>query len=152
METLFKLIFQKYKEDYKDVIDSQTYNGGSFHAYKKEIITKIITINPSVQIPNWYHREFKGVEKALKNPDKASLRALFIAGVMASFYNNNNPVFNILAEISSFPICIENIAEFRNKVGHKYTEVSDNEIDKYYKDAKMMQKEIKEIVEVFLKN
>ena len=152
LETLFKIIFENYKEDYGDVISSQTYNGGRFHAYKEEIKTKINTINPNSLIPNWYHREFKGVESALKNPDRASLRALFIAGVMASFYNNNNPIFNILTEISSFPVCIENIAESRNKVGHKYTEVADNEIDRYYDDAKKMQKEIKEIIEVFLKN
>ena len=152
LETLFKLIFENYKEDYEDVISNQTYNGGQFHAYKSEIITKIKTINPDAQIPNWYYREFKGIESALKNPDKASLRALFIAGVMASFYNNKNPVFNILTEINSFPVCIENIAESRNKVGHKYTDVADNEIDQYYNEAIIMQKEIKEIIEVFLKN
>jgi hypothetical protein len=152
LETLFKLVFQNYKEDYEDVISNQTYNGGRFHAYKKEIIAKITTINPDAQIPNWYHNEFKDVFGALKNPDRASLRALFIAGVMASFYNNNNPIFNILTEINSFPVCIENIAESRNKVGHKYTEVADNEIDNYYEDVKKMQKDIEEIIEIFLKN
>ena len=152
LETLFKQIFENYKEDYEDVISSQTYNGGRFHAYKTEVITKITTINPDAQIPNWYHKEFKDVYGALKNPDRASLRALFIAGVMASFYNNKNPIFNILTEINSFPVCIENIAESRNKVGHKYTDVADNEIDQYYNEAIIMQKEIKEIIEVFLKN
>ncbi|QCE42404.1 hypothetical protein [Psychroserpens sp. NJDZ02] len=152
VETLFKLIFENYKEDYGDVISSQTYNGGRFHAFKEEIKTKINTINPNSLIPNWYHREFKGVESALKNPDRASLRALFIAGVMASVYNSNNPIYKILKEKNNFSVCVENIAESRNKVGHKYTEVADNEIDKYYKDAIAMQKDIEEIIEIFLKN
>jgi hypothetical protein len=152
LETLFKEIYNRYKDDYEDVINSQTYNGGRFHAYKDEIVTKIKTINEDAQIPNWYHKEFRNVYNALKNPDRASLRALFIASVLASFYNHEIPIYNILNEKNNTAICIENIAENRNKVGHKYVEISDKEIDKYFDDAKAMQKEIKEIIRIFLKN
>lgn len=150
LETLFKIIFEKYKDDYNDVINSQTYNGGRFHAYKNEIITKIKQINTNSEIPNWYHNEFKDVYDALKNPDRASLRALFIASVMASFYNNEIPVYKILKTKSNTAICIENIAESRNKVGHKYIEIPNDEIDKYFEDVKTMQKDIEEIIQIFL--
>ena len=152
LETLFKIIFEKFKDDYGDVISSQTYNGGRFHAYKDEIITKIKRINANAEIPNWYHNEFKDVYNALKNPDRASLRALFIASVMASHYNNEIPIYKILETKTNTATCIENIAESRNKVGHKYIEIADNEIDNYFKDVKMMQKDIEEIIQIFLKN
>lgn len=152
LETLFKIIFEKFKDDYGDVISSQTYNGGRFHAYKDEIITKIKRINANAEIPNWYHNEFKDVYNALKNPDRASLRALFIASVMASHYNNEIPIYKILETKTNTAICIENIAESRNKVGHKYIEISDNEIDNYFKDVEMMRQDIEEILEIFLKN
>lgn len=152
LETMFKEIYNRYKEDYEDVINSQTYNGGRFHAYKDEVVTKIKTINDNTEIPNWYHKEFKDVYNALKNPDKASLRALFIASVLASFYNNDIPIFDILNKKNNTAVCIENIAENRNKVGHKYVEISDKEIDKYFDDAKTMQKDIKEIIQILLEN
>lgn len=150
LETLLKIIYEKYKDDYEDVISNQTYDGGKFHAYKNEVITKIKTINNESTIPNWYHDEFNGVYNALKNPDKASLRALFIAGVLASYYNNENTIFSLLKEKNNLPICIEEIAENRNKVGHKYLDIPDNEINQYYNDVKKMQKDIEEILQIFL--
>jgi hypothetical protein len=152
LETLFKIIFEKFKDDYDDVISSQTYNGDHFHAYKDEIITKIKQINTNAEIPNWYHNEFKDVYNALKNPDRASLRALFIASVMASFYNNEIPIYKILQAKSNTAICIENIAESRNKVGHKYIEIPNDEIDKYFEDVKSMQEDIEEIIHIFINN
>ena len=71
---------------------------------------------------------------------------------MASFYNNENPIYKILQAKSNTPICIENIAESRNKVGHKYIEIPDNEIDKYFEDVKTMRKDIEEIIQIFLNN
>jgi predicted transcriptional regulator len=152
LETFFKIIYEKFKDDYDDVISSQTYNGARFHVYKDEIITKIKQINTNAEIPNWHHHEFKDVYNALRNPDRASLRALFIASVMASFYNNEIPIYKILQAKSNTPICIENIAESRNKVGHKYIEIPDNEIDKYFEDVKTMRKDIEEIIQIFLNN
>lgn len=150
LETLFKIIFEKYKDDYLEVIDSQTYNGGQFHAYKSEIIAKITKINKEVQIPNWRHPEFKDVFSALKNPDKASLRALFIAAIMAAFYNNRNPIYNLLVKKINTAVCIENIAESRNKFGHKYVNIPDEEIDNYYEDVIVMQQDVEEIIKIFL--
>ena len=150
LETFFKIIFEKYKEDYNDIITTQTYNGGRFHAYKDEIVAKIKVINKNAQIPNWHYKEFKDVYNALKNPDKASLRALFIASVLASFYNNEIPIYRILKKKDNTAVCIENVAENRNKFGHKYTEIPDNEIDKYFEDIKLMQRDIEEIIRIFL--
>jgi hypothetical protein len=152
LETFFKIIFEKFKDDYDDVISSQTYNGGRFHAYKDEIVTKIKTINENALIPDWHYKEFKDVYYALKNPDKSSLRALFIASVMAAFYNNEIPIYKVLQEKDNTAICIEYIAENRNKFGHKYEEIPDNEINKYFEDVKTIRKDIDEIIQIFLKN
>jgi len=152
LETFFKIIFEKFKDDYGDVISSHTYNGGRFHAYKDEIVTKIKTINEDALIPDWHYNEFNDVYYALKSPDKASLRALFIASVMVAFYNNEIPVYKILQGKNNTAISIENIAENRNKFGHKYEDIPDNEIDKYFDDVKTMQKDIDEMIQIFLKN
>ena len=158
LETLFKEIYSRYKDDYKEVIDIQTYNGEKFIIYREEIKEKIKSINnqsltPIEKHPSyWRHRTFNDVESALENPDKASLRALFIASILASFYNNEIPIHAILKEKNNTAIVIENIAESRNKVGHKYVEISDKEIDEYFDDAKAMQKDIEEIIQIFLKN
>lgn len=152
LETLFKIIHEKYKNDYVDVVNSQTINGGRFHAYKDEIVTKIKRINSKAQIPDWHYYEFRGIDKALKNPDQVSLRALFIAATMTSFYNNKTPFYKILETKNNTAICIENIAENRNKVGHKYMEIANTEIDKYFDDVKTMRRDIEEIIQIFLKN
>ncbi|WBX68211.1 hypothetical protein PG910_08830 [Tenacibaculum dicentrarchi] len=152
LETLFTIIFDKHKEDYQNVLNSQTHNGNKFHVYKKEIITRILKINPNAKIPNWHYNEFNGIENALKNPNKASLRALFIASVMAASYYESNPIHNILKEKNNFPICIENIAKSRNKVGHKYIKVTEKEIEKFYNEVIIIQNDIKEIITIFLKS
>ena len=157
LETFFKEIYTKYKEYYKEVIDIQTYNGTKFKIYREEIKEKIKSINnqaltPIEKYPSyWRHKMFNDVENALVNPDKASLRALFIASVLASFYNKEIPIHAILKEKNDTSIVIENIAESRNKVGHKYLEIPEKEIDKYFNDAKAMQKDIEEIIQIFLK-
>ena len=83
-----------------------------------------------------------------------SILSFFIesASILASFYNNEIPIHAILKEKNNTAIVIENIAESRNKVGHKYVEISDKEIDEYFDDAKAMQKDIEEIIQIFLKN
>jgi len=158
LETLFKNISDNYKEDYEDIITNQTYNGENFHVYREEIKMKIKNINELVIIPEekypsyWSHKEFKDIDNALRHPDKASLRALFIASVMASYYNHKNPIFKILKAKNNTVICIETIAEIRNKFGHKYKKIADNEIVEYSDSLKTMQKDIEEIIQIFLKN
>ena len=158
LETFFRIVFNKYKEDYQDVINSQTYNGGKFQVYREEIKIKIKNINelaltPAEKYPSyWRHKEFKDIRSALENPDKASLRALYIASIMACSYNYKIPIYDILKSKNNLSICIENIAENRNQFGHKYTKIPDNEIGKYFGDIQIIQKDIEEILQIFLKN
>ena len=152
LETLLSIIYEKHKEDCKLFLSSQTKNGKRFFAYKNEIIAKIHQINPNAEIPKWNYEEFKDVYKALKNPDNASLRPLFIGSVMISFYNNKNSFYNIIKNKNNLAVCIENIAASRNNHGHKYKEIPDDEIEKNYDDVKIMQKDIEEIIKLFLKN
>ena len=158
LETLFKIIFEQYKDDYADVISSQTYKGNQFTVLKDEIKAKIKKINDKAEIPKdndssyWKHRTFNDVKHALKNPEKASLRALFVASVMAAFYNNSIPIYKILQLKNNTAVCIDKIAESRNRVGHKYIDIADNEIDEYFEDVKKMQINIEEILQIFLKN
>jgi hypothetical protein len=158
METFFTIVHNNFAKHYKEVLKNQDNNGRYFKVKRDEIKAKIKSINNNAITPeekypsSWRHQEFKGIDGALNTPSSSSLRALFIASVMASFNNNENPIFKILKEKNNFSICIENIAESRNKVGHKYTEVADCEIDQYFDDVLIMQKDIKEIIEVFLKN
>lgn len=158
LETFFREVFNKYREDYQDVINSQTYNGGKFKVYREEIKIKIKNINkealtPEEKFPSyWRHREFNDVITALQNPDNASLRALYIASIMACSYNPKIPIYNILKNKNNLSLCIENIAENRNQFGHKYTEIPDKDIGKYFGDIQIMQKDIEEIIQIFLKN
>jgi hypothetical protein len=152
LETLLSIIYEKHTEDCKSFLSSQTKNGKRFFAYKNEIIAKIHQINPNADIPDWKHEEFNGVYAALNNPDNASLRALFIGAVLISFYNNKNSFYNIIKNKNNLAVCIENISESRNAHGHKYKEIRDSEIEKNYEDVLIMQKDIEEIIKLFLKN
>jgi hypothetical protein len=156
LETMFKIIQDKFQVDYNDVIDSQTYNGDKFKVFRDEIKEKIKRINSDVIFPEekypsyWRHRNFYGIDEALRNPDSASLRALFMASVLASIFNSKNPIYSILKKKNNFPLCVENIAENRNKFGHKYAEIPSEEIIRYSDDVKIIQKDIEEIIQIFL--
>ncbi len=152
LETLLKEVLNKHKDYCDERISIQTNNGSRFQLYRDELITKIKKINSNIKLPKWHHPEFKGVFNALKNPDKASLRALYVAVILIAYYNHNVSFYQILKEKNDLLIDIENVAESRNNVGHKYVDIPDEKIDEYHKDALIMKKNIEEIIKLFLQN
>lgn len=152
LETLFQTISRKFKDDNQRIIDQQTYQGGPLRVSRQEIELKIRKINSQSELPDWTYDEFKDVYKALKNPDKASLRSLFIAAVLTSASNPKNPFFEVLKGKNNTATCIEHIAKRRNEFAHKQVSISANEVSSYLDEIQNIKRDIQEIIQLFLKN
>lgn len=152
LETLFKTIFEKSPSGYKQVKFVYNKAGrGMRDIPVKDVESKIRNINKDCIIPKWYYNfGAREMGKALTNPNKTSLRTLYVAAAVASYYDRKNPVFQLLQKKDDLLIFLEKVAEGRNAVGHKYLEISDDEIDKYYDDVKEVENGINEIIIIFL--
>lgn len=156
LETLFKIIQLRYKDDYKEIYDIATYNTSKVIVLRDEIKEKIKKINNNSEFPEekypsyWRHKFFNDVGGVLKNPDNGSLRSMFVAGILASFLNNENPIYTLIQNKNNLPVRIEWIAQNRNEHGHKYSEIPLEEIENYYNDAISMYEDVKEIIQIFL--
>lgn len=153
LETLFKVIHQKFPGGYQDVLDVSTNNSGKLSEITTaEVAAKVIRINPDSSLPAWNSRKFnsKSLFDALTFPDKASLRALYVSAALASYYDNTNPMFFFLRSKNDLLPFLEEVAEGRNKVGHKYVDIPNDEIGQYYEDVLTIQKDVKEIITLFL--
>jgi len=152
LETLFHIIYTKYPKGYKDAlnIDSKLSN-----IFTKEIERKVMHINSNSKIPQWKFSNNKFaphiIKPALNNPKKASLKALYIGAILASWYDNTNPMHDLIKEKDDLLIFFESIAEGRNAVGHKYFEVKDSEIDMYFNEVRDAKSGIEQIIKIFLK-
>ena len=58
---------------------------------------------------------------------------------------------NLMKQKNDLLIFLEDVAEERNPVAHKYIEISDAKLEKYHDGLICIKDGIKEIVEIFLK-
>jgi len=151
LETLFFYIYQNNKKGYQDVLQADNKLSNLFI---EEVSKKIKTINPDADIPQWKLSGNKftshTIKQALNNPYKASLRALYIGALLATWYDRLNPMFYLINRKGNLLIFLEKVADGRNAVGHKYKEIPDAKIGNYYDEVLDVKTGIEEIVAIFL--
>lgn len=149
LETLFHHIYDEYQFGYKEVlnIDKKLNNLSIL-----EVESKIKSINNLSEIPNWTFSKFSPhiIKPALTKPNKASLRALYVGATLAAWYDNSNPMFNLITQKNNLLVFFEKIAEGRNNVGHKYCDIEEKEIAQYSNEVTEASKGIEEIITIFL--
>lgn len=149
LETLFHDIYQRHKDGYKKVlmVDEKLEN-----LFVTEITKKLFSINSNCKVPDWKYKKFTPnlIKPALNKPNKASLRALYVGAILASWHDNHNPMYNLIKQKNDLLLFFEKIADERNKVGHKYHDVKDNEITDYSSKVEEAKLGIEEIITIFL--
>ncbi len=145
LETLFEYIYSEHSEGY-DIIK---LNKKLSNSDNDIIERKALSINNEVVIPPWGFKNIAGIDDVLKNKN-SSLRPKYMAALLASEYDESNPMHLFMNEKKDLFVFLENVSTGRNKVGHKYVEISNSEMDTYYDDVASVRTNIEEIIRVFL--
>jgi len=152
LETLFWEVQKKRPRGYVDVLQSNSKSQLN-KIEINEVKVKIKRINREVIFPNqWnnYKRTFQGMYRAINEPNKASLRALYVTAILASFYDNKNLMYNLLKEEVNILVFFEELAQKRNDVSHKHKTIKEDEKQSYYKDVLYTKEQIVKIITIFL--
>lgn len=148
LETLFKNIYNNNIDNYKKIQKSNT----SSNIYVFEVEKKVKRINLKCEIPTettfWKHEKFKDIKKAMRA--EGSLRAKYIGAILAAYYDSNNLMYKIMNQKDDVLVFLEKVAEGRNKVGHKYKDISDRDIKNYENEVFDIKLGIEEIIKIFL--
>jgi len=149
LETLFNCLTQKYPEGYKNAIEVDPKLN---NLYIEEITKKIKSINAETIIPNWQYQKFAShiIKPALVNPKKASLRALYIGAILATWYDHTNSMYLFIKNKNDLLEFLEKVANGRNDVGHKYKDIPNTKISEYYKEVLDIKNGVDEILQIFL--
>ncbi len=148
LETLFVDIYNHSINSYKSIVKS----GISSNVYVFEVENKVKKINSKCKIPTnttfWKHEKFNDIKKAMRA--EGSLRAKYIGAILASYYDSNNSMYKIMNQKNDVLVFLEIVAEGRNKVGHKYKDISDRDIKNYENEVFDIKSGIEEIIKIFL--
>jgi len=154
LETLFQVIYNFHKTGYEKVYKENEKKKNTLYSIPiEEIELKIKKINTKCIVPKWHYDSFSGnnLKDATRNIKKASLRALYNGAILVASNDANNPMNNLMKQKNDLLIFLEDVAEERNPVAHKYVEISNRELDEYHEGVIGMKDGIKEIIEIFLK-
>ena len=154
LETLFKIIYDHHKIGYETVYTQNEIKKNKLCSIPvDEIELKILKINSQCIIPNWHYSSFSGnnLREATRNIKKASLRALYNGAILAASNDSNNPMNTMIKQKNDLLVFLEDVAEERNPVAHKYVEISDAKLQEYHDGVICIRDGIKEIIEIFLK-
>lgn len=153
LETLFGIVQSNRTRGYVDVLQSSSKTQLN-KIEINEVKTKIHRINPSIIFPSQWNSYqggyFAGMYRAINEPNKASLRALYVTAILASFYDDKNLMYKLLIQEVDMLVFFEELAQKRNDVSHKHKSIQVNEKEEYYKDVLYTQKQIKKIITIFL--
>ena len=67
-----------------------------------------------------------------------------------SYYDNNHPMYKIMCRQNDVLIFLDSVAEGRNKVGHVYKDISNNEINNYASEIFEIQNDMEKMIKIFL--
>jgi hypothetical protein len=153
LETLFGIVQSNRSRGYVDVLQSSSRTQLN-RVDINEVKTKIHRINPSINFPSQWNSyqggNFQGMYRAINEPKKASLRALYVTAILASFYDDKNVMYKLLMQEVDILIFFEELAQKRNDVSHKHKTIKEHEKQKYYEDVLDIKEKIEQIITIFL--
>jgi uncharacterized protein YutE (UPF0331/DUF86 family)/predicted transcriptional regulator len=146
LETLFDSIYKENQSGYLDVLKADT----KLNSVDVEIIkAKVMRINPNCQFPNLRFSNFNGIKKAMQNKP-ISLRAGYVAAILASWYDRDNCMYRLLTQKNNLLLFLEKIIDERNGVAHKYKDIPNRKMNKHYDELLEAKSGIEEIIKIFL--
>ncbi len=146
LETLFEYIFKEYQTGYEIMLHS----GSCIDRIDNDIVAKkALKLNRAIEIPEWGFGYITSVNNVLLNKN-TSLRPKYIAAILAAQYDENNPMSLFVKNKNDLLVFLENVATGRNKVGHKYIDISNDEMGEYYNEVMEVLSGIEEIIKIFL--
>ena len=153
LETLFGEVQKDRPRGYADVLQSSSKSQLN-KIEINEVKAKIKRINPDVLFPTQWSSyqggNFQGMYMAITKPNKASLRALYVASILASFYDDKNLMYKLLSKEVNILVFFEELAQKRNDVSHKHKSIKENEKQDYYEDVLYTKEQIVKIITIFL--
>ncbi len=154
LETLFKILYDDNKIGYEKIYKNNEIKKDQLCSIPVEDIKlKVLSINNQSIIPEWRYTSFSGknLAQATKYVKHASLRALYNGAILAASIDANNPMNSLIKNKNDLLVFLEDVAEERNPVAHKYVKISDTKLEEYYEGVICIRDGIKEIIEIFLK-
>jgi len=146
LETLFDYVYRENEIGYSDAIKAnQKLNSLDTDIIKK----KILKMSPNTELPTWKFERFNGLKQAMHN-NALSLRPRYVAAIMASWHDRNNPMVKMMNQKKDLLVFIESITDERNGVAHIYKDVPDHKMNSYYDKIVEVQEGIKETIKIFL--
>ena len=146
LETLFDSIYKENQSGYSDVLKANS----KLNSVDVEIIkAKVMKINSNCQFPSLRFSSFNGVKKAMLNKP-ISLRAGYVAAILASWYDKDNCMFRLLTQKNDLLLFLEKVIDERNGVAHKYKNIPNREMNKHYDELLEARSGIEEIIKIFL--
>ncbi len=145
LETLFEYIYREHSKGYVTI----KLNKKLSNADSDIIAKKALSINQEIVIPSWGFKNIAGINDVLKNKN-SSLRPKYMAALLASEYDESNPMHLLMSEKKDLLVLLENVSTGRNKVGHKYVDIPNSDMDAYYDEVESIHIKIEEIIRIFL--
>ncbi len=145
LETLFEYIYNEYRAGYEILNADRRLNNTDSDVIEK----KALYINKEIIIPKWGFKNIAGVYDVLQNKN-SSLRPKYIAALLASQYDEKNPMHLLLKKKNDLLVFLEKVSTGRNRVGHKYVEIPNSKIGTYYDEVVAVRSGVEEIIKIFL--
>lgn len=153
LETLFGIVQNNRAIGYTNVLQSSS-RAQLNKVDINEVKTKIHRINQNINFPpkwnSYQGGNFQGIYRAINEPNKASLRALYVTAILASFYDNKNLMYKLLMQEADILVFFEELAQKRNDVSHKHKSIQEDEKQDYYKNVLYTKEQIVKIITIFL--